>query len=44
MSSVDWDWRVSAGNLVPIMTDLQPAPQKFLEIVKKITFEVSHEV
>jgi len=34
MSSVDWGWRVSAGNLLPIMTDLQPAPQKFLEIVK----------
>ena len=34
MSSVDWGWKVSAGNLLPIMTDLQPAPQKFLEIVR----------
>ena len=33
MSSVDWDWKVSAGNLLPIMTDLQHAPQKFLEVV-----------
>ena len=33
MASVDWCWRVSAGNLLPIMTDLQPAPQKFLEVV-----------
>ena len=34
MSSVDWGWKVSAGNLLPIMTDLQPAPQKFLEVVR----------
>ena len=26
MSSVDWCWRVGAGNLLPIMTHLQPAP------------------
>lgn len=30
----DWGWKVSAGKLVPIMTDLQPAPQKFLEVVR----------
>ena len=34
MSSVDWDWKVSAGNLLPIMTDLQPAPQIFLDVVR----------
>ena len=34
MSSVDWCWRVSAGNLLQIMTDLQPAPHKFLEVVR----------
>ena len=33
MSSVDRGWKVSAGNLLPIMTDLQPAPQKFLKVV-----------
>ena len=33
MSSVDLGWKVSAGNLLPIMTDLQPAPQKFMEVV-----------
>ena len=30
MSSVDWGWKLSAGNLLSIMTDLQPAPRKFL--------------
>ena len=34
MSSMDWGCKVSAGNLLPIMTDLQPAPQKFLEVVR----------
>ena len=34
MSSVDWGWKVSAENLLSIMTDLQPAPQKFLEVVR----------
>ena len=34
MSYVDWGWKLSAGNLLPIMTDLQPAPQKFLEVVR----------
>ena len=34
MSYVDWGWKLSAGNLLPIMTDLQPAPQKFLKIVR----------
>ena len=34
MSSVDWGWKVSAGNLLPIMTDLQPAPQNLLEVVR----------
>ena len=34
MSSVDWCWRVSAGNLLPIMTDLQPVPHKCLEVVR----------
>ena len=34
MASVDWCWRVSTGYLLPIMTDLQPAPQKFLEVVR----------
>ena len=34
MCSVDWGWKVSAGKLLPIMTDLQPAPQKFLEVVR----------
>ena len=33
MSSVDWGWKVRAGNLLSIMTNLQPAPQKFLEVV-----------
>ena len=33
-SNVDWCWRVSTGNLLPIMTDLQPAPQKFPEVVR----------
>ena len=33
MSSVDWYWRVSVWNLLSIMTDLQPAPQKFLKVV-----------
>ena len=34
MASVDGCWRVSDGNLLPPMTDLQPAPQKFLEVVR----------
>ena len=34
MSSVDWCWRVGAGSLLPIMTDLQPAPHKFMEVVR----------
>ena len=34
MSSVNRGWKVSAGNLLPIMTDLQPSPQKFLEVVR----------
>ena len=34
MSSVDWGWKVSEGNLLPIMTDQQPGPQKFLEVVR----------
>ena len=34
MSSVDWGWKVSAGNLLSIMTDLQPASQKFLEAIR----------
>ena len=34
MPSVDWGWKVSAGKLMPIMTDLHPAPQKFLEVVR----------
>ena len=34
MSSMDWVWKVSAGNLLLIMTDLQRAPQKFLEVVR----------
>ena len=34
MSSVDWGWKVSARNLLPIMTDLQPAPKIFLEVVR----------
>ena len=33
MSSVDWGWKIRAGNLLSIMTDLKPAPQKFLEVV-----------
>ena len=33
MPSVDWGWTVSARKLMPIMTDLQPASQKFLEVV-----------
>ena len=34
MSYVDWGCKVSAGNLLPIMTDLQPAAHKFLEVVR----------
>ena len=34
MSSVVWGWKVSAGNLLSIITDLQLAPQKFLEVVR----------
>ena len=34
MSFVNWGWKVSAGNLLLIMTDLQPAPQKLLEVVR----------
>ena len=34
MSSVYWGLKVSARNLLSIMTDLQPAPQKFLETVR----------
>ena len=34
MSSVNWGWKVRAGNLLPIMTDQQPAPHKFLEVVR----------
>ena len=34
ISPLAWGWKVSAGKLVPIMTDLQPAPQKFLEVVR----------
>ena len=30
----DWGWKFSEGKLLPIMTDLQPAPQKFLEVVR----------
>ena len=33
MSSVDWGWKVRARNLLSIITDLQPAPQKLLEVV-----------
>ena len=33
ISSVDWFWKVRAENLLSIMTDLQPALQKFLEVV-----------
>ena len=34
MSSVDWGWKVSVGNLLLIMTDLQHAPHKFLKVVR----------
>ena len=30
----DWGWKFSAGKLLPIMTDLQPTPQKLLELVR----------
>ena len=33
MSSVYLGWKVRAGNLLSIMTDLQPVPHKFLEVV-----------
>jgi len=34
LSSLDWGWKISGtGKLLPIMTDLQPAPQKILEAV-----------
>jgi len=35
LSSLDWGWKISGtGKLLPIMTDLQPAPQKILEVVR----------
>ena len=34
MSSVDWGWKISGGTLLPIMTDLQPAPKKFLDVIR----------
>jgi len=35
LSFVDWGWKISGtGKLLPIMTDLQPAPQKILEVVR----------
>ena len=30
MSYVDWGWKLSAGNLLPIMTDLQPSSKSFV--------------
>ena len=30
----EWGWKTSEGKFIPIMTDLQPAPQKFLEIIR----------
>jgi len=35
LSPVDWSWKISGtGKLLSIMTDLQPAPQKILEVVR----------
>lgn len=33
MNPVNWGWKVSSGKLLPVMTDLHPAPQKFLEVI-----------
>ena len=30
----EWGWKTSEGKFIPIMTDLQPAPQKLLEIIQ----------
>ena len=31
---VDWGWKVCNGNLVPVMTDLPPAPQDMLNVIR----------
>ncbi len=34
LSSLDWGWKVREGVLVPIMTDIEPAPSNILKIIK----------
>lgn len=34
LQPVDWGWRMSDGNLVPVMTDLPPAPQDLLNVIQ----------
>ena len=29
-----WVWKIIGGQYIPIMTDLPPAPQKLLEVVR----------
>ena len=33
LNSLEWGWVEEAGNLVPVKTDLPPAPSKLLEVV-----------
>ena len=34
MDPCDWDWQVVAGKLLPVMSDLKPAPQSLLKITR----------
>ena len=32
--SVNWDWTVKSNKFIPVLTDLEAAPQSFLEIIR----------
>ena len=34
MDPCDWGWQVIAGKLLPVMSDLKPAPQSLLKITR----------
>ena len=34
MSPQDWGWKESDGTLIPVTTDLDPAPNELLRIVR----------
>ena len=33
MTAENWGWKVSDGKMLPILTDLPPAPQRILEVI-----------